>query len=80
MYINLKQEGINQASSKNELQLRATDAVFLQKVNSAAKCVPFINRSLLIVSQLGWWWWRRLGRRGRGGGGGAQDIRVKTEM
>ena len=62
MYINLKQEGINQAGSKNELQLRATDAVLLQKVNSAAQYVPFINRSLLIVSQLGWWWRRRLGR------------------
>ena len=52
----MKQEGINHASSKNELQLRVTDAVLLQKVNSAAKCVPFIDRSLFIVSQLGWWW------------------------
>ena len=56
IHIDLKQEGGNHASSKNEQQLRVTDAVLLQKVNSAAKCVPFINRSLFIVSQLGWWW------------------------
>ena len=47
--IKWKKEGINHAISINELQLRVTDAVLLQKVNFAAKSVPFMNRSLLIV-------------------------------